>query len=754
MSNRPNTKTFTPIEFSVDSALLRELGERLVGKPHIALAELVKNSYDADATKVEIEFGKNEIEIRDNGHGMSQDEFRRFWMRVGSPHKQAERVSRKYKRPVTGSKGVGRLAVQFLADNLRLSTVSNSNDTSGIEAEVDWNQAVEAGELIKAKAYWKSKSSKTTFPEEKKHGTTLILTGLHQTWTVGDLENLAKEVWVLQPPFRRKSVSSTENGAVFEVEVKASESAVSVFERQMEAGLNQWIAKISGKLHNDADTETIPYVEILIEFNDGSKVKYDYEVENCRVYQVEFEIRIFRLSGRQKDGIKVGEAKDYLDKFGGVHVYDSGFHLPYYGPDTDWLGIERDHAARLNKSELLPPELQVFRGLQFLPTQRRIFGVVNIDTGRERTSAGSRVIKSKGNLKTESENRKEQIKEDDFLKIQVTRDRLADNGALQDLRKIVRFALDYYATETQRRNQSPKIPPQVKNGTTPASAGFEKVEAVLEYYEPQIPEDVFSDLKEQIRKTSEATESEAEEIVRKTRLLGSLATAGISALSYQHEIDKQLNLLEDVASDIAGIQVEDYETRIKLNKVSMTISGWLDRAKATRNLFSFMTDEDNRDLIRRFKARNTIEQIISQMGILLRTMKIDVSGVSDSLFLPEGSFAEWSSVFQNVLLNASNAMLDSREKLISVSSETHGKRKLIFVQDTGTGVNLKIAAELFEPFIRKLKLSPDNRALGLGGTGLGLTIVRMLATNLGCEVSFVEPESGYKTAFRLSWSEK
>ncbi|MEI6128403.1 MAG: hypothetical protein WCQ99_17805, partial [Pseudomonadota bacterium] len=36
--------------FSVDSMLLRELGERLVGRPHIALAELVKNSYDADAT--------------------------------------------------------------------------------------------------------------------------------------------------------------------------------------------------------------------------------------------------------------------------------------------------------------------------------------------------------------------------------------------------------------------------------------------------------------------------------------------------------------------------------------------------------------------------------------------------------------------------------------------------------------------------------------------------------------------------------
>jgi hypothetical protein len=40
--------------FSVDSALLQELGERLVTTPHVALAELVKNSYDADATEVHV----------------------------------------------------------------------------------------------------------------------------------------------------------------------------------------------------------------------------------------------------------------------------------------------------------------------------------------------------------------------------------------------------------------------------------------------------------------------------------------------------------------------------------------------------------------------------------------------------------------------------------------------------------------------------------------------------------------------------
>ena len=61
--------------FTVASALLRELGERLVGQAHIALAELIKNSYDADATLVELTVEEDEIVVTDNGHGMTYADF-------------------------------------------------------------------------------------------------------------------------------------------------------------------------------------------------------------------------------------------------------------------------------------------------------------------------------------------------------------------------------------------------------------------------------------------------------------------------------------------------------------------------------------------------------------------------------------------------------------------------------------------------------------------------------------------------------
>src|SRR5437588_6167495 len=107
-------------KFVIDASLLRELGERLIGRPAIALGELVKNAFDADATTCRIDFGNDQIIVSDNGMGMSEGDFLRHWMRIGTTHKVDERLSPRLKRPLTGSKGIGRLSAQFLADELVL----------------------------------------------------------------------------------------------------------------------------------------------------------------------------------------------------------------------------------------------------------------------------------------------------------------------------------------------------------------------------------------------------------------------------------------------------------------------------------------------------------------------------------------------------------------------------------------------------------------------------------------------------------
>src|SRR5215210_2763803 len=99
--------------FTVDTHLFRELGELLVGRDSTALIELIKNSYDADATEV-IVYGemitsttRGYIQVRDNGIGMSRKEFETGFLRIASRTKEAgNRRSPVYQRRYTGAKGV------------------------------------------------------------------------------------------------------------------------------------------------------------------------------------------------------------------------------------------------------------------------------------------------------------------------------------------------------------------------------------------------------------------------------------------------------------------------------------------------------------------------------------------------------------------------------------------------------------------------------------------------------------------------
>jgi|GEM_PF-577091 len=737
------------LPFTVASALLRELGERLVGKPHIALAELVKNSYDADARKVVIGFQHNQIEVSDNGHGMSFEEFKNFWMRIGSPHKQKQRLSREFKRPMTGSKGVGRLAVQFLARKIEVVTVSKDSTKQELRAKVDWEKASQAGELTAAKAVYSQKPRTTLFPSESSHGTKIVLTGLNQIWTPEDFKNLGSEIWWLQPPFQPNPELSTEEQRTFAVELVSPErEAVARFDLQMRAIQELWHARLIGKL---VRKNKHPMIQLSLEFSDGERVLWNYSAADLmqptdsegmplrarewNIGSARFEVRVFHLRRRQKFGIKVKQAQEYLNEHGGVHVYDAGFHLPYYGHDTDWLQAEKDHAHRLSSSRLLPEAMQaeVTRGMNFLPTMSRLLGVVHVDTASERKLASQLGYKPS-----------------EALSIQVSRDRLVDNDAFKALHDIVRTALDFYALEEAKRNFRES---EALKKTEPLREKFERVDEILGHYERQIPGPIFDDLRHQVRDAIDASESESKAMTQQVSLLGSLATAGISALAYEHEVAKQLNLLDGVEKKLSAIKVSDKKIQHQLKSLATELSEWLELARATRALFSSLMDEENRTIRSRFRARPLIEQINSQMGVLLRSVEIDSSSVDPSLRLPAGSFAEWSAIFQNVFLNAMNAMLDSKKKLIVVKSETHGSVRRLLVQDTGTGVDLKASEELFQPFVRRSKLSPERRALGLGGAGLGLSIVRMIAVNLHCKASFVKADKNFKTAFQLSWTE-
>lgn len=700
------------IPFTVDSALLKELGERLVGKPYIALAELVKNAYDADATLVTIHFDvKNDrIEISDNGHGMEFDEFRDYWMRIGTPHKQEKKNSRKFKRPLTGSKGVGRLAVQLLAKKIELSTKSKKKVE--LTARVEWKKAVRVGDLTKATAEYEFNDNKN----KTKVGTKIVLKGLNHKWEKKDIQNLAREIWWLQPPFRSPKLHHEDTKDTFFIKFVSQEDYLKAFYYQLQAILYLAHARLIGK--NESGT-----IKLSLEFFGDEPLSHEFRIEPCELAEADWEIRFFpELRQRQKHGIKVRDARDYLKAFGGVHVFDAGFRLPYYGvPQNDWLKTEFDHSHRLSLSKLLPPDLQEREGMTFLPTLSRIIGVVNVNTSTE-----------------------------DKLDISITRDRLVDSNAYNQLVEAVRFGIDWYAVEEKRRRLKKD---DNESEIEPLDKTLEKTEMTLEQVKDEMPRDVYEKVHSVVERTVNAVKTEKERMSEKAALLGSLSTAGITALAYRHELQKQFGIIDSIIQRLEINNVNEREQSQFIERIKEDLLTWIERARATNSLFDYLGDPQNIELKERFLVKDTIEQIVIQVSSLGRNTEIDTSRISGDLLLPKASFAEWGSLFQNVLINAFNATIDSEIRMIEISTRKNGAEREILVQDTGTGVDLKNSDSLFEPFQRRMKISAERKRLGYGGTGLGLTIVNVLADNIGCTVEFTEPEEGFSTAFSLSWRE-
>ena len=71
------------MRLKISSALKDLVGKDLITNDNIAIFELVKNSYDAYATKVEIRFSDDEIVIADNGKGMSFNDLKNKWLFLG-----------------------------------------------------------------------------------------------------------------------------------------------------------------------------------------------------------------------------------------------------------------------------------------------------------------------------------------------------------------------------------------------------------------------------------------------------------------------------------------------------------------------------------------------------------------------------------------------------------------------------------------------------------------------------------------------
>ncbi|USI68224.1 ATP-binding protein [Lactococcus petauri] len=133
--------------FEPKGRLLMSIGRDLIKDSSAALVELVKNSYDADASEVEVKYvkdaGYEKIVVKDNGQGMSPDTVINSWMSPATDYKLRAKTSPKG-RVYQGRKGIGRYAVSLLGNKLKLITVHDGIKTIAI---FDWEEIENAEKL-------------------------------------------------------------------------------------------------------------------------------------------------------------------------------------------------------------------------------------------------------------------------------------------------------------------------------------------------------------------------------------------------------------------------------------------------------------------------------------------------------------------------------------------------------------------------------------------------------------------------------
>jgi len=177
------------LHFEVHPSVVYQLGESLITDSMVAIIELVKNSFDADAsyskvvidtlgvTKQDDSYYKNEdggiITIEDDGCGMNLDDLQNGWFTISNRQKldikQRKETTRKGRTPL-GDKGLGRLGVQKLGKNLEVYTKKKGE--RGFHIGFSWSDFTSTERL----EYVEIKLSEINFL--KQSGTKIVISGL------------------------------------------------------------------------------------------------------------------------------------------------------------------------------------------------------------------------------------------------------------------------------------------------------------------------------------------------------------------------------------------------------------------------------------------------------------------------------------------------------------------------------------------------------------------------------------------------
>lgn len=733
------------LNFTIESRILRELGERLVKQPEVALLELVKNAYDADAQACDIVHEPPaRIVITDDGHGMTLEEFKNGWMRIGTSSKEASPRSRTFGRVITGEKGIGRFAVRFLGKDLHLESVAFDQARRArtiLSADFDWPEFDRNEDLGRVKVPYHLRRA----PDDAHIGTRLLITRLRPNAQSINLHTVRTASIGIVTPYqsllRRPEAATT-----------SPRHPQRKTEEPEDPG---FLLRIKPAPDNSAEDGDLARV-VLDNFVLRAVVELQDERLKLAVYRRGAETASIEISDRYENSIgpvyadirffpqRKGtftslpvdgrRAKNWVKDHSGVAVFDRTFRVYPYGTEADdWLFLSADTAkrAREPRSSIARKHFPMDEAARMstqlnymlrLPYPQQLVGIVQVEGRRTRDRSS----------------------EDAGLVASADREGFVGNLAFRRLQDLVRGAVEAIASADRELQQEQERAEQ-------------------------------DDLLRALRKETQDAIREIEanpNIVRveKGRIIARLAQTQLLAQRHDERSRQREAALEimSLLGVVAGFMTHEFgvafdeleKAQQKLTKLARRDESFKESSEAIANhlarLREFVTYSQGyiRGASSRpsepYAARPRIQQVIRVFGKYASDREITVElDAERDVMAPLVPVSLYNGIALNLFTNALKAVTATSgdgERRIAFRSWNEQQTHFLEVSDTGIGIPSALRHRIFDPLFTTTASNRDPLGSGMG---LGLSLVKRGVEAYGGWVGVVDPPAGFTTCFRV-----
>lgn len=772
------------LAFTVDTHLLRELGALLVGRDSTALVELIKNAYDADATRVVIHgerlTERGLISVDDDGHGMTYGDFVDKFLRIAGRSKEGgARRSPRYGRKYTGAKGIGRLAAHKLGKNLALESVpdlslmSRSAGDGGFQARIDWEALEKSTKSI-------NDAREVSVSRLARHGgrpgTLLTIHQLHSGWTTRQLNEFLSEVRSTRPdpalyapikanvaphPLMMPAIAiadTSPDDPGFSIELSGEFAGTEAQWPTLLAHVN-WIIEIDARSRTQILYRIAPTRLTVNTIPQAAERVFSHE---RKTPGPRFAARIFVRDGSAARGIG-GSARlpDLLARFAkeasGVRLFFEGFRvLPYGNSRNDWLSLDRNYTRREGLQyvdELLPREVRsaADERTYVLPNANYFGGVFLHD---EKSGGLQMVVNREGFLPGDAlDDLIETVRRGIDLSVRIRASHGAharEEDAERKRRETSALISSIVSTGQRGEAQEPSVErPRLESLLT---AGGEAARSLrTQLGNASAPE---------VRTQLQVVQAVLDEAIRynETTLdeqsqLRVLASLGTQVGAFVHEVNgllaqaRTVRDLIDELIDVGAVRPGHVGRLRDVRRAQNELVSALERQAI------YLSDSIGAEARRRRVRQKVVDRWATAERLLSaaagRRAVALLNEIPPEVKTPPMFPAELNVILTNLLSNAIKAAAaspESRDRRVRVRAARSDDSVTIVMENTGVAVDLATADRWFRPF--ETTTSELDMSLGQG-LGLGLTLTRRIIEEYGGEISFVPPSPDMATAVQV-----